>query len=68
MLKIQLVRSITGLNIQKKERIVPLGDYDKEYLISYLEVRNSLIKRKNGNPDKLFLNNHGKPITRNGRC
>ena len=49
-----------------KERIVPLGDYAKEYLTSYLNVRNSLIKRKNGNFDKLFLNNHGKPITRNG--
>ena len=49
-----------------KERIVPLGDYAKEYLIKYLEIRNSLIKIKNGNPDKLFLNNHGKPITRNG--
>ena len=49
-----------------KERIVPLGDYAKEYLTKYLEVRNALIKRKNGNPDKLFLNNHGKPITRNG--
>ena len=49
-----------------KERIVPLGDYAKEYLVEYLNVRNSLIKRKNGNPDKLFLNNHGMPITRNG--
>ena len=49
-----------------KERIVPLGDYAKEYLEKYLEVRHSLIKRKNGNPDKLFLNNHGLPITRNG--
>lgn len=49
-----------------KERIVPLGDYAKEYLTKYLEVRNSLIKRKNGNPSELFLNNHGKPITRNG--
>ena len=49
-----------------KERIVPLGDYAKEYLVKYLDVRSALIKRKNGNPDKLFLNNHGKPITRNG--
>ncbi len=49
-----------------KERIVPLGEIAKEYLGLYLDVRNSLIKRKNGNPDKLFLNNHGKPITRNG--
>lgn len=49
-----------------KERIVPLGEIAKEYLQEYLNVRNSLIKRKNGNPDKLFLNNHGMPITRNG--
>ena len=49
-----------------KERVVPLGDYAKKYLSEYLKVRNALIKRKNGNPDKLFLNNHGKPITRNG--
>ena len=49
-----------------KERIVPLGDYAKEYLAKYLKVRNELLKKKNGNPDKLFLNNHGKPITRNG--
>ncbi len=49
-----------------KERIVPLGDYAKKYLSEYLKVRNSLIIKKNGNPDKLFLNNHGKPITRNG--
>ena len=49
-----------------KERIVPLGDYAKEYLSLYLQNRSFLLKRKNGNPDKLFLNNHGKPITRNG--
>ena len=49
-----------------KERIVPLGDYAKDYLVKYLNVRNSLIKRKNGDPEKLFLNNHGKAITRNG--
>ena len=49
-----------------KERIVPIGDFSKEYLEKYLAVRNNLIKRKNGNPRELFLNNHGKPITRNG--
>ena len=49
-----------------KERIVPIGEYSKKYLNDYLQVRNELIKRKNGNPDKLFLNNHGMPITRNG--
>lgn len=50
----------------KKERIVPIGDIAKEHLVNYLNCRNSLIKRKNGNPEELFLNNHGKPITRNG--
>ena len=49
-----------------KERIVPIGEYSKKYLKDYLEIRNELIKRKNGNPNKLFLNNHGIPITRNG--
>ncbi len=49
-----------------KERIVPLGDFAKKYLSQYLKVRSGLIIRKNGNPEKLFLNNHGKPITRNG--
>ena len=32
----------------------------------YLDKRNLLVKKKNGNSDKLFLNNHGEPITRNG--
>lgn len=49
-----------------KERIVPIGEYSKKYLNDYLQVRNELIKRKNGNPNKLFLNNHGISITRNG--
>ena len=49
-----------------KERIVPLNPYAKESLLNYLEVRSTLIKTKNGVPDKLFLNNHGKGITRQG--
>lgn len=49
-----------------KERIVPIGEFGKKYLNEYLLVRSSLLKNKNGNPNALFLNNHGKPITRNG--
>ena len=49
-----------------KERIVPMGEYSKKYLNDYLKIRNDLVKRKHGNPNKLFLNNHGMPITRNG--
>ena len=50
----------------RKERIVPIGEIAKEALSNYLNCRNSLIKKKNGNPNELFLNNHGLPITRNG--
>ncbi len=49
-----------------KERIVPLNPYAKEALLNYLEVRNSLLKRQNGDTEKLFLNNHGKGISRQG--
>ncbi len=49
-----------------KERIVPLNPYAKDALNNYLDVRNSLLKRKNGDTDKLFLNNHGKGISRQG--
>ena len=49
-----------------KERIVPINRYTKKSLIDYLNVRNTLLKVKNNNEDKLFLNNHGKGITRQG--
>lgn len=49
-----------------KERIVPINKYTKKAILDYLDVRSSLIKVKNGSPDKLFLNNHGKGITRQG--
>lgn len=49
----------------KKERIVPLGDVAKKYLQEYLEYhRGNLLKKQNYN--ELFLNNHGKPISRQG--
>ena len=49
-----------------KERIVPISVYSREALLNYLEVRSSLLKKKNEATDKLFLNNHGEGITRHG--
>ena len=47
-----------------KERIIPIGDYALKALSKYIcEYRNALIK----NPtDVLFLNNHGKKMSRSG--
>ena len=53
---------ITGKG--KKDRIVPVGEYSMYYLEKYLEVRNSMLKKEN--TDALFLNNHGKRMTRQG--
>ncbi len=48
-----------------KERIIPIGDTAIEYLEIYLnEYRDKL--KKSYLCDKLFLNNHGKQITRQG--
>lgn len=47
-----------------KEREVPIGEYSIDYLKKYLDVRDSLLK---GGPcNKLFVNNHGKGISRQG--
>lgn len=48
----------------KKERILPINEYIIEYLEKYLCIRNKL--EKNNTFKELFLNNHGKPITRQG--
>ncbi|EKU49818.1 site-specific tyrosine recombinase XerD [Staphylococcus massiliensis] len=48
-----------------KERIVPLGDTVIDYLDTYIEyVRPNLLKQHMTNI--LFLNTHGKPLTRQG--
>lgn len=47
-----------------KEREVPLGEYSIHYLKEYLKVREKLLKKKTCS--KLFLNNHGQGITRQG--
>ena len=48
-----------------KERIVPLGDIASKYLNIYLEEHRDNLKKKYL-CDKIFLNNHGKGITRQG--
>lgn len=47
-----------------KERIIPLGEYSMYYLNMYMDVRGSLLKKEVC--DALFVNNHGKKITRQG--
>ena len=76
-LRVSELISLTPLNIDldkklvrcygkgNKERIVPMGDIAVKYLKKYLEeYRNSLTKRTLC--DELFLNNHGKKLTRQG--
>ena len=47
-----------------KERIIPLGEYAMYYLNLYMEQRHFLLKSIND--ESLFLNNHGRGITRQG--
>src|SRR5690625_4452593 len=48
-----------------KERIVPLGDVAKDAVEEYLNhARNKLVKQKD--VQTLFVNHHGKPLTRQG--
>lgn len=49
----------------RKEREIPIGEYGVYYLKFYLEHRGMLIKNHR-QEDALFLNNHGKQITRQG--
>lgn len=48
-----------------KERIVPIGKYSSKYLSIYInEYRDSM--KKGYYTEKIFLNNHGKEMTRQG--
>ena len=49
----------------RKEREIPIGEYGIFYLKKYLEHRGLLLKKQR-QEDALFLNNHGKQITRQG--
>ena len=47
------------------QRIIPIGDYALHYLELYiLNYRDSMLKKEYN--DYLFLNNHGKQMTRQG--
>jgi len=47
-----------------KERLIPIGDVALKYLIKYMDIRQSLLKKDLN--EYLFLNNHGKQLTRQG--
>ena len=47
-----------------KEREIPIGEYALYYLEEYIDKRELLLKKESCN--KLFLNNHGKGMTRQG--
>lgn len=49
-----------------KERIVPLGDYAIHWLERYLDEARPLLTKKNQNETHLFVNNHGKGLSRQG--
>lgn len=53
---------ITGKG--SKERMVPIGEYSIYYLKLYLEKRENMLKKEACSA--LFLNNHGKRMTRQG--
>ena len=57
--------TVRTLGKGSKERIIPIGDYALKYLYIYIHnYRNKLLKKELNN--YLFLNNHGKKMTRQG--
>lgn len=61
-LDMAIVRTIGKGN---KERIIPIGDYALDYLNEYINNYRPSMFKKNYN-EYLFLNNHGKQMTRQG--
>ncbi|OTN90484.1 tyrosine recombinase XerD [Enterococcus sp. 7E2_DIV0204] len=49
-----------------KERIIPLGDYAIKWIEKYLEEARPVLIKKNQNETHLFVNHHGKPLSRQG--
>lgn len=49
-----------------KERIVPLGDLAIQWIETYLEEARPFLTRKHPEESHLFVNNHGKQLSRQG--
>lgn len=49
-----------------KERIIPLGDIAKEALDDYLQHARHILIKKNNSETRLFVNHHGRPLSRQG--
>ncbi|MDT2687522.1 site-specific tyrosine recombinase XerD [Enterococcus gallinarum] len=49
-----------------KERIVPLGDLAIQWIETYLEEAHPFLTRKHPEESHLFVNNHGKQLSRQG--
>lgn len=49
-----------------KERIIPLGDLAKEAVEDYLLQARSTLVKNNQSEQALFVNQHGRPLTRQG--
>lgn len=49
-----------------KERIVPLGDIAKVALEEYLTHARPVLTKKQGSENRLFVNHHGRPLSRQG--
>lgn len=49
-----------------KERIIPLGDFAIQWIKKYLDEARPILLKKNQSETHLFVNNHGKPLSRQG--
>src|SRR5699024_8898618 len=49
-----------------KERIIPIGDYAKNAIERYLQEARPVLTKKNPNETVVFVNNHGKSLSRQG--
>ncbi len=56
---------VTTMGKGSKERVIPIGDYALYFVSEYItKYRNNMLKKEYN--DYLFLNNHGKQMTRQG--